>query len=330
MNIVRRVREKYGPYIRWKRNLVRAITAGSLVCETAHGPVEYAIDGGAGPVVSIFHGGPGGYDQARVLFGDLFGRGFRVLSWSRPGYVRTPLETGRTFEEQAEVFASLMDALGIERTAVLAFSAGAPSAVHLASRHADRVWALILECAVSLRYELSSDNIGEHLFFRHLMFNDPALWLADVAAHRAPALAGMAAVKMESTLDEEDVLHLLVHILKDPPRVQTLMDLIRSMSPSRLRTKGLVNDLEQLARMDPLPLGMVSAPTLVIHGTDDHDVLVDHAIHAARTIPAAELYLVKNGFHIMALTDAAHDVAAKRLAFLREHAPPPRCGHACS
>lgn len=321
MGMIRRAKKRYGPYIRWKRKLVRTITTGSLVVETARGPVEYAIDGDAGPFVAVFHGGPGGYDQARVLFGDLFGNGLRVLSWSRPGYVRTPLEVGRSFEEQAEVFAALMDALGIERTAVIAYSAGGPSAVHFASRHPGRIWALILECAVTLRYEINPDNIGENILFKHLMFHDPAMWLADVVAHHAPSLAGAVTIGMESTLTERDVLRLLGHIMKDPSRVHILMDLIRSMSPSRLRAKGLKNDLEQLERMGPLPLESLRAPTLVIHGTEDHDVPVEHAIHAARTIPASELYLVKNGFHIMALADAARDVAAKRLAFLKEHAP---------
>ena len=321
MNIVRRARERYGPYIRWKRNLIREIKAGSTIIETARGPVEYAVNGLDGPYVSVMHGGPGGYDQTGALFGDLLGTGFRVLSWSRPGYIRTPLDAGRTYEEQAEVFHALLDALDVRQTAILAYSAGGPIGIHCAARHPDRVWALIMECAVSGPYEIDENNIGEHILFRHLMFNDPSMWLAGVIANHAPGLVGMATIGMESTLDEDEVMHLLRNIMKDEYRVRILMDLFRSMSPARFRTRGLINDLKQLAWVDGLPFDRVGAPTLVIHGTDDHDVPVEHAVAAARSIPGAELYLVKNGFHILALADSADEVAAKRISFLKGHAP---------
>ena len=321
MNIIRRVREKYGPYIRWKRNLIRELQAGSLMADTAKGPVEYVIHGDDGPFVSVMHGGPGGYDQAGALFGDLLGKGFQVLSWSRPGYVRTPLDAGRTFEEQAEVFAALLDALGLERTAVLGYSAGGPPAVHFAARHPSRTWALILECAVTGPYELDGNNVGEHILFKHLMFNDPSMWLGDVIAKHAPALVGMATIGMESTLDEDEVFLLLKDIMKDERRVKILMDLFRSMSPARFRTRGLVNDLKQLAKTDGLPLEHVTAPTLVIHGTDDHDVPLEHALRAARSIPGAELHIVKDGFHILALADSADEVSSERIRFLNAHAP---------
>jgi pimeloyl-ACP methyl ester carboxylesterase len=323
VSIVRRARERYGPYIRWKRDLVRRIKAGSAVVETGRGPVEYAMDGASGPCLSIMHGCPGGYDQTRALFGDLQGRGFRVLSWSRPGYIRTPLDAGRTFEEQAEVFTALLDSLGIEDTAVLAYSAGGPPAVHFAAMHPGRIRALILECSVSKAYSIDKNNLGEHIFFGHIMFNDPAMWLADVIANHAPALAGWAAIGMESTLEEDELVHLLKDIMRDERRVRILMDLFKSMSPARFRTKGMANDLEQLARADNLPLGGVAAPTLIIHGTDDHDVPVEHALHAAAAIPAAELHLVEGGFHILALSEKAHEVNGKRLSFLRSHADAP-------
>lgn len=321
MNIIRRVREKYGPYIRWKRNLIREIKAGSAVIETAKGPVEYSVNGSNGPFVSVMHGGPGGYDQAGALFGDLLGKGFRVLSWSRPGYIRTPLDAGRTFEEQAEVFAALLDALGMERTALLGYSAGGPPAVHFAARHPDRTWALIMECAVSGPYELDENNVGEHIFFRHLMFNDPSMWLGDVLANHAPAIVGMATIGMESTLGEDEVIHLLKDIMKDERRVKILMDLFRSMSPAKFRTRGLVNDLQQLAKMDTLPFNGVNAPTLVLHGTDDHDVPLEHALRAARSIAGAELHIVEHGFHILALADSADEVSSARIRFLNAHAP---------
>ena len=126
MNIIKEARERYGPYIRWKRGLVDELRSGSRMAATEKGPVEYSIHGEAGPFIAVMHGGPGVYDQTSALFNGLFEKGFRVLSWSRPGYLRTPLKTGRTFEEQADAFKALLDTLDIEKAALVAYSAGGP------------------------------------------------------------------------------------------------------------------------------------------------------------------------------------------------------------
>jgi hypothetical protein len=121
MGILTRAREKYGPYIRWKRDLIDELTTGSLLVATERGPIEYTIRGEDGPYIAVIHGGPGGYDQTSALFSELFGKGFRILSWSRPGYIRTPLNIGRTFEEQADALTSLLNALGIRQVVHLQF-----------------------------------------------------------------------------------------------------------------------------------------------------------------------------------------------------------------
>ncbi len=58
-------------------------------------------------VLSV-HGTPGGYDQRLGM------DGFRILAPSRPGYLRTPIDAGRTPREQADVYAALLDALSID------------------------------------------------------------------------------------------------------------------------------------------------------------------------------------------------------------------------
>jgi pimeloyl-ACP methyl ester carboxylesterase len=321
MSILKRARIQYGPYIRWKRDLITELKTDSKMVETEKGPIEYTICGASGPYVSFMHGGPGGYDQAEALFSGLFGKGFRILSWSRPGYINTPLNVGRAFEEQADAFASLLNALGIVRTAVMAYSAGGLPAVHFAARYPDKIWALILECTVSQKYEINNKNMAELIFFSRLMFRSPYLWLADIITKHAPLLLGWATIEMESSLEEDEVIKLMRNIMKDEQRVKILMDLIRSMSPAMLRKKGLKNDLKQLAMINNLPLEQVNTSTLVIHGTDDQDVPLDHGQRAARLIPNAEIYIVEKGFHILALSDAADEINEKRIMFLKTHVP---------
>ena len=319
--VLARAREQYGPYTKWKEGLVKELRAGSRVAETSKGSIEYAIDGDAGPCLIVMHGEPGGYDQTAALFADMFGKGFRVVSWSRPGYVRTPLAVARTYEEQADAAAALLDALNIDRVAVLGFSAGGPPAVSFASRHPERTWALILECAVTMRYEFNADDLMDKLYYGYLMYDDPFLWAADVVGTHAPRMIGKSTIEMESSLDKQETEKLMDHIMHDPNRVNVLTGLMKSMSPSGLREAGVKNDIDQLRQVKDLPLKDIETPTLVIHGTNDADVPVENARHAADTMPHAQLCLVPGGFHIMALTDTIDGITQIRVKFLQEHAP---------
>jgi len=321
LRIIKKIRRSYSPYIKWGKDLIADIESASRIIETDKGPIEYTIHGESGPFVAVMHGGPGGYDQTAALFSDLYNEDLRILSWSRPGYIRTPLRVGRTFAEQADAFAALLDALGIENTAVLAYSAGGPPAIYFAVNYPDRIRALILECAVTGKYAVNNNNIREQIFFGHLMFHDPALWLSDIMANHVPWLVGRSAIKMESSLEEDEVWKVLSHIMHDERKEKVLMALIRSMSPSRLRKRGMKNDMKQLSRITDLPLEKIKTPTLIIHGTDDFDVPVAHARTAVQSIPSAELYLVKGGFHILALADAAHEITKKKAMFLKDHTP---------
>jgi pimeloyl-ACP methyl ester carboxylesterase len=70
--------------------------------------------------------------------------GFRVIAMSRFGYLRTPLPADASAGAQADAHACLLDALGIERVAIVAASAGAPSSMQFALRHPQRITALVL------------------------------------------------------------------------------------------------------------------------------------------------------------------------------------------
>jgi len=308
-------------YLKWKEALKKRLLSRSTIINTGKGPVEYAIDGDSGPYVMVMHGGPGGYDQTSALFGDMLGKGFRILSWSRPGYLRTPLNNGATFKEQADLAAALLDSLGIDCVAVLGYSAGAPPAVYFSAQYPDRIWALILECAVTRRWRISPDNIEENIYFGWLMYDDAFLWAADAAAHIAPRLIGMSTIEMESSLDLEEQIRLIHDIMKDRRRVKVLKNLIKSMSPAELRKDGMKNDSAQLRRIRDLPMKSIKAPTLIIHGTEDADVSIRDAQLAAQEIPQSELYLVPGGFHVLALADSIDQVTDKRISFLQKNSP---------
>ena len=89
-------------YVLWMNASIARLEAGSQVVMTPRGHVEYAISGTEGPVILFLHGTPGGYDQGAHFALVAAKEGFRFVRPSRPGYLRTPLEVGRTPAEQAD------------------------------------------------------------------------------------------------------------------------------------------------------------------------------------------------------------------------------------
>jgi 2-hydroxy-6-oxonona-2,4-dienedioate hydrolase len=103
---------------------------------------------GSGPPVLIVHGTPGGWDAALEAAKWLgLDRGFRLILPSRPGYLGTPIETGRTMGEQADAIARMLSA----PVAVVAISGGGPAGCLLAARHPQLVSRLALLCALTDR-----------------------------------------------------------------------------------------------------------------------------------------------------------------------------------
>jgi pimeloyl-ACP methyl ester carboxylesterase len=95
----------------------RQLESGSRLIPTRYGVVEYASAGEGLPVL-VSHGSFGGYDQGLEIGMPLLQAGCRLIAPSRPGYLRTPLTSGRTPAAQADLLAALLDELGVERAAV--------------------------------------------------------------------------------------------------------------------------------------------------------------------------------------------------------------------
>jgi pimeloyl-ACP methyl ester carboxylesterase len=85
--------------------------------------------------------------------------GFELISPSRPGYLGTRLDGRGAIDDQADLYAALLDALGHDRAGVLTWSGGGPSGYRLAVRHPERVTALVAFAAVSGRYTRAAENL---------------------------------------------------------------------------------------------------------------------------------------------------------------------------
>ena len=135
----------YVNYAMWRSDRLEALESGSETVDTELGRIEYVLKGERGPIMLYSHTTPGGYDSAPPA-----GRNFRVLAPSRPGYLGTPIEIGRTPSEQARVYAALLDALGVqEPVLVMAASGGGPSGIAFAKMYPERTAGLLAIEAVS-------------------------------------------------------------------------------------------------------------------------------------------------------------------------------------
>jgi pimeloyl-ACP methyl ester carboxylesterase len=264
-------------YQRWQQQQRKRLATESHVLETPNGMVEYQVEG-AGEVLLLFHGSPGGYDQG-VAMARFLGLGcFAFLTLSRPGYRRTPLSSGKAPEAQADLFAATLDALHIGQVVVMAHSGGGPAALQFALRYPQRCPGLLLLSAVSQHY--TEDGVYRSLpplrrwlkrLIDHLMVCDPLLYPA----------------------------YLLSKCL---PQEMHAWEFIESLVMNPLRSMGYRNDMAQFAALGVYPLQHIAIPTLIVHGTADVDIPFSQARELAHAIPCAQLVAIDGAHHLSTLT----------------------------
>jgi pimeloyl-ACP methyl ester carboxylesterase len=291
--------------------------AGSTLVTTRAGVVEY---GEAGPptgrAVLLFPGGGGGYEQVHLL-NPLPDLGCRVIGWSRPGYLRTPLDVGRTFAEQADAAKALLDELGVATAVAYGISGGGPIAIEFTRRHPERADALILESAVTRHYDPAISPLVRMIYLSPL-----GTWLTTQLVQRLPRAALRDFVRQESTLSRQARQATVRWILTDHKRLAYARAVMAALTPFEDRAAGLDNDLRQWATLDDSATAGITCPTLILHGTHDGDADPAHAHHAATTISQATLHLVPDGWHLLPLSINGTSAQQARSAFLDIAQPP--------
>ena len=290
-------------------------SARPVVVETASGPVEH-VDLGSGPPLLFVHGSPGGCDQGALMTRFLADR-HRVVALSRPGYRATPLaEDTRTPEQQAALELALMDALGIDRFAVVCWSGGGPSSYLLAARHPERVTAVVALAAVSSSFHPDlRRRVG--LAEEKLLMNRFGRWLTGKVATHAPATTVKGLLAEEGDLTRAQAAELAEQVLADAEQRSFALELFDTITGPR--RDGFTNDIDQYSALD-LPLSDVAAPVLLVHARTDADVAHEQSVHAADHLPDRRLVTIDVGTHLSAwIGPEARGVQAEVLAHLAAH-----------
>lgn len=308
----------------WRADKLAVLDGDSEILNTLYGPVEFVVRG-EGPAVLIFHGAPGGYDQALFFGAPLLEAGFQVIAPSRPGYLRTPLSSGLLPSQQADLFSALLDNLGQRDAAVIGISGGAPAAIEFAFRHPNRVWALAILGGVTK--SLNPGAIKEFpqpgMVVLNGLTGDIGSWLAVEMAKHDPRQMLTTALEAEDVGDATSRYLVVNDVMKDPAQIAWFQGLIDSFAPLSPREAGTRNDTLNHHALPEYPFEKITAPTLFIHGEKDKGLPVADAQAAAKRIPGAQFIGVDGVGQLVFLGPKGPEAQQSLIKFLKLHAPSP-------
>jgi len=273
-------------YARFRRDIhvaqKRLQSGGSQVIGTNCGPIEYATFGEGYPVLAV-HGIFGGFDQGLVIARGNVGERFRSIVPSRFGYLRTPLPDDASPAGQADAYACLLDALGIEQAAVIGTSAGGTSAIQFALRHPDRCSALVLFSSNTpgeTEVALPPESVAKALFKSDFIF-----WLVTTYFSSG----------MRSTMGVPEGFELT------PEYEADVAEVMKTILPVNPRSDGALFDMF-VSNSDintGYPLEEISVPVLIVNAVDDPLTLYKNAQSAAERIPGSKLVTIESGGHML-------------------------------
>jgi pimeloyl-ACP methyl ester carboxylesterase len=251
----------------------------------------------------MLHGIFGGFDQGLVIARGNVGDRFRSIVPSRFGYLGTPLPDDASPPGQADAYVCLLNALGVEKAAILGTSAGATSALQFALRHPDRCSALVLFSA-NLPGEVEA-GLPPELAAKMMFKSDFIFWL----------LTTYFSKSMRSTMGIPDGFELTPEYEADVAVV------MKTILPVKPRSDGALFDM-YVSNQDinnGYPLEEITVPVLIVNAVDDPLTLYKNAQSAAERIPGSRLVTIEDGGHMM----LGHEerIRLEIAAFLEEHAP---------
>lgn len=233
------------------------------------------IDEGEGEAILISHGLFGGFDQGNFILKKIVGVPYRKISLSRFGYPGSKLPPAPTPQNQARVYAELLDELGIGQAYMVAASTGGASALAFALAYPERLKGLILVSADVPSCKMTPDQLKIVATPAPLMLDLP-LWL--------------------STKTAGSVFNVMFQSEASTGFLQTLL-------PVKPRRKGIETDAnitipDMDLNFDQYAVEDIAAPILVIHAKDDPMALYDNTEKFIRCTEP-ETLLFEDGGHLM-------------------------------
>ena len=259
---------------------------------------EYGIPTGF-PVLS-FHGGLSSRLDAASAHDAAVATGVRLISPDRPGMGLSTYQPGRRLVDWPADVTHLTEALGIERFAVMGWSAGGPYAAVSAARMSDRVTAVAL-----LSSSVPLDLYGTT---RGLSVEDRALL---TLTRRAP---GVASTLMKVSIVNASNARLFRAVMRSfPPADRTVLTewgppdhtLAFVREAMRQGTEGCVQDYRIFGDPWGFSLEEISVPVDIWEGGEDQTGPPGYRAFLKRHIPQATVTVVPGEGHLSLLPHQA-------------------------
>jgi pimeloyl-ACP methyl ester carboxylesterase len=290
-------------FVPFQRDLARIrVSIASLptqIVDTRCGRIEYLEQGSGSPIL-IVHGIWGGVDQGLLNVRGVLEANSHTIVVSRFGYLGSPLPERASVEGQADLYACLIEQLGIGQVTVVAHSAGVTSALQLALRHPELVKAIVLispNAPGEVEVKAPPRAIAEIAFRSDLLF----WWLG---TYGTTMLYGTMGVPQDFQLSEDQRSY--------------VADMAMTVLPASRRYKGALFDMyTSNPAVNEYPIESVRVPTLVVSARDDPMALYRNAVGLAERIPSAELLTLETGGHMLLGNDDA--IASRVRRFVATH-----------
>ncbi len=256
------------------------------------------VEAGEGDPVLLIHGFGASTFSYRFAIPEL-AQHYRVVALDLKGfgYSERPTSSDYSLTAQADLVGRAMDRLGIERAAVVGHSMGGAVAMRLALRHPDRVSRLVLVDSATERHMARALLPG-----RMLVLFVPII--ATLTVHRR-AFRRFA----------------LRNAVHDPAHVTP--EVVEGyMRPTRFKgyARGMAALLAGRGHDEPLALERIAQPTLILWGEHDRWLPPSEGEALAKSIPNAQLVLVRGAGHLP-LEEQPDESNKALLEFLREPDP---------
>jgi pimeloyl-ACP methyl ester carboxylesterase len=258
----------------------------------------------AAQTLLLLHGFPTSSRQYQELIDRLADR-FHLVVPDYPGFGYTaPLEGTTTFERLADVLDGFVHSVGLDRYAMYVFDFGAPVGFRLATRHPERVDALIIQNGNAYEAGIGPNLAGLAPYWEDRQAAEPAVrTFLQLDATRSQYVQGVA--DPESV--NPDLWTLDQHFLDLPGRDQVMLDLIYDYTSNI----ALYPTWQAYLREH-------QPPTLITWGANDQYFIADGARAYLADVPNAELHLLDTGH--FALATHAGEIAELIAAFHASHA----------
>lgn len=255
--------------------------------------------------VLFFHGTPG----SRVCVPDesaTSANEIRLITVDRPGYGRSSPHPGRTLHDWTEDVTELVDALEIERFAVVGLSGGGPHALACAVALPDRIPNVgvisgmgLLEAPDATRGMSLYNRVGFRLTRHAPLVLRVVLWPTARRAQTHP----LAVVE-----------RLREHFAPPDRRVTERSEIRAAMADElteayRQGPQGHVADLKALTRSWAFTLESITVPVRFWHGGVDRTAPLPMAEHLTDAIPGARLTIFPDEGHLVAY-EHFHEILA--------------------